>query len=101
MLNQHELKPLVGKRIIVILIVANSGIVIGKNAISGILKGRPCKRNFNDYDLFAVKAARENAIIYINLKHWRGDNRYMVTFEPVNGLGQSATPILTITFNTS
>ena len=99
MLSQHELKPLVGKHIVVIFAVADNGIVISKSSISGILKGRPCKRNFNDFDLFAVKATKENAVIYINLKQWVSDERYMVTLEPVNVLAKSTVPILNITFN--
>lgn len=101
MLSEYELKQLVGKRIIVIFIVADSGIVLNKSSISGVLKGRPCERNFNDYDLFVVKATRGNAILYIDLRRWTSDSRYMVTLEPVNVLGKSTTPILNITFNSS
>ena len=101
MLIDHKLKQLVGKPIIIIFIVADSGIVLSKSSISGILKGRPCKRNYNDYDLFAIKSTRETAIIYINLREWEEDNRYMVTLEPVNVLGKSTTPILNITFDSS
>lgn len=101
MLIEHKLKQLVGKPVIIIFIVADSGIVLSKISISGILKGRPCKRNYNDYDLFAVKSIRETAILYINLRQWVGDDRYMVTLEPVNVLGKSTTPILNIAFKTS
>ena len=101
MLSEHELKPLVGKQIIVIFIVADSGVVLSKSSIAGKLRGRPCKRNFNDYDLFAVKATKGNAVIYIDLRRWAGDRRYMVTLEPVNVLGKSTTPLLNITFNPS
>jgi len=101
MLSEHELKPLVGQQVIVILIVADGGVVIHKSSIAGKLRGRPCKLNFNDFDLFAVKATRDNSIIYINLRRWCSNERCMVTFEPVNGLGKSATPILNITFNAS
>lgn len=101
MLNEHELKPLVGKHIIVIFTVADSGVVLSKSSHSGILRGRPCEHNFNDYDLFAVKATKGNAVIYINLRRWVGDKRYMVTLEPVNVLGKSTTPLLNITFNAS
>ncbi len=101
MLSEHELKKLVGERIIVIFAVADNGIVVSKNSYSGTLKGRPCERNYNDFDLFAIKSTRETAILYIDLRRWVGDKRYMIILEPVNVLGKSTTPILNITFNAS
>lgn len=101
MLSERELKQLVGKPINVIFTVADYGIVLSKINYSGILRGRPCERNFNDYDLFAIKSTRETSILYINLRQWTSDSRYMVTLEPVNVLGKSTTPLLSITFNAS
>lgn len=101
MLSIHELKKLVGEHIIVIFTVADNGIVVSKSSYSGTLKGRPCKRNFNDFDLFAIKSTRETAVLYIDLRRWVGNKRYMVTLEPIDVLGKNTTPILNITFNPS
>ena len=98
---KYELKKLVGQKIILVFIVARAGLIISKFSCKGTLKGRPCKRDFNDFDLFAIKADRGNAIMYIDLSGWQSDSSYMITLERVNVLGGSAVPILHITFNPS
>ncbi len=65
---EYELKKLVGQMVTVVFTVADSGIVLSKSSYSGILKGRTCKHNHNNFDLFAIKSAKESALIYISLR---------------------------------
>lgn len=95
---RHLLEELVGHKIILILVIARSGLVIHKSSYRGILRGRPCKRNFNNCDLFAVRA-EEGSITYLDPHVFDSDKDYMVTLEQTDALGSSGLPILYITFN--
>lgn len=96
---RHLLEELVGHKIILIFIVARSGIVSHKSSCKGTLRGRPCKRNFNDCDLFAIRADEGNSITYLDPKTFDNDKSYMVTLEQTNALGKTGLPILCVTFN--
>jgi len=96
---EYILKAYLGKEIILVFTVAQAGEVFHKISYRGRLKGRPCKRNFNDYDLFAVREIGGNAITYIDLRHWGSNPNYMVTFEAMNALEKTATPILSVIFS--
>lgn len=78
---ERTLKDLVGQEVTLFYVVADSGIIISKTILKGELKGRTCKKNYNDFDLFAVASPDKKSIAYIDPRRWVGNPNYMVTIE--------------------
>ncbi len=77
----YELKQLVGQQVTLIYEVADSGCVISRTILKGILKGRTCKKNYNDFDLYGVVSFNKTSMAYIDVRQWAGNQSYMATLD--------------------